>query len=59
MDFLLSPIKEISNMKFRQLILQVVVLGTVVSSALMMWKGLMLILHSESPVVVVLTYNIF
>ena len=31
------------------------VLGTVVSSALMLWKGLMLVTNSESPIVVVLT----
>lgn len=55
MDFLLSPIKELKNMKIRQIITQIVVLGTVVSSALMMWKGLMLVTNSESPIVVVLT----
>ena len=33
-----------------------VVLGTVISSALIMWKGLMLVTNSESPIVVVLTY---
>ncbi len=38
-----------------KLLLQIVVLGTVVSSALMLWKGLMLVTNSESPVVVVLT----
>jgi len=54
MDFL-SPIKEISKMKIRQFILQVVVLGTVISSALMIWKGLILVMNNESPVVVVLT----
>ena len=36
-----------------------VVLGTVISSALMMWKGLMLVTNSESPIVVVLTYKYF
>ena len=55
MDFILTPFKEIKGMKIRQFIMQVIVLGTVVSSALMMWKGLMLITHSESPIVVVLT----
>jgi signal peptidase len=35
--------------------MQFIVLGTVVSSALMMWKGLMLITNCESPIVVVLT----
>ena len=51
----MTPIKEIAGMKFRQLFTQIIVLGTVVSSALMMWKGLMLVTHSESPIVVVLT----
>ena len=55
MDFIMTPIKEIAGMKFRQLITQIIVLGTVVSSALMMWKGLMLVTNSESPIVVVLT----
>jgi signal peptidase len=55
MDFIMTPLKEIANMKFRQLITQAIVLGTVVSSALMMWKGLMLVTNSESPIVVVLT----
>lgn len=54
MEFL-SPLKDLTKMKFRTLLLQVVVLGTIVSSALMMWKGLMLVMNSESPVVVVLT----
>jgi hypothetical protein len=52
MDLIMTPIKEIAGMKFRQLLTQIIVLGTVVSSALMMWKGLMLITHSESPIVV-------
>jgi signal peptidase len=55
----MTPIKEIKAMKFRQLLTQIIVLGTVVSSALMMWKGLMLFTYSESPVVVVLTYFFF
>ena len=41
--------------EMRQLITQFVVLGIVVSSALMMWKGLMLVTNSESPILVVLT----
>ena len=54
MEFL-SPIQDLFRMKFRTFLLQVVVLGTIISSALMMWKGLMLVMNSESPVVVVLT----
>ena len=55
MDSLKNALTEISHMKLRQLITQFVVLGIVVSSALMMWKGLMLVTNSESPIVVVLT----
>ena len=45
----------IETSQLRQLITQFVVLGIVVSSALMMWKGLMLVTNSESPILVVLT----
>jgi signal peptidase len=55
MDIITQPLKEIKTMKFRKLLTQLVVLGTVVSSALMMWKGLMIVTNSESPIVVVLT----
>lgn len=55
MDSIFNAIQEIRGMKFRTLLTQFVVLGTVVSSALMMWKGLMLVTNSDSPIVVVLT----
>lgn len=55
MESLKNSLIEIYNMKLRTLITQVVVLGTVVSSALMLWKFLMLCTNSESPIVVVLT----
>lgn len=55
MDLISGPLKQIMNMKFRKLAEQIIVLGMVVSSALMMWKGLMLVTFNESPVVVVLT----
>ena len=55
MDSIKNSLTEISQMKFRQLLTQFVVLGTVVSSALMMWKSLMIITNSDSPIVVVLT----
>ena len=55
MDSLKNALTEISHMKLRQLITQFVVLGIVVSSALMMWKGLMLVTNSESPIAVVVT----
>ena len=50
-----NALTEIMNMKFLQLVTQFIVLGTVLSSALMMWKSLMIITNSDSPIVVVLT----
>ena len=55
MEIITAPLKQVASMKIRKLLLQFVVLGLVVSSALMMWKGLMLLTNSESPIVVVLT----
>ena len=55
MDSIKNSLIEISSMNFRQLITQFIVLGSVVSSALMLWKGLMVVTNSESPIVVVLT----
>ena len=55
MDSLKNALTEIMNMKFRQLLTQLIVLGTVISSALMMWKTLMIFTNSDSPIVVVLT----
>eukprot|EP01025_Chloroclados_australasicus_P026089 TRINITY_DN25922_c0_g1_i2.p1 TRINITY_DN25922_c0_g1~~TRINITY_DN25922_c0_g1_i2.p1 ORF type:complete len:192 (+),score=24.52 TRINITY_DN25922_c0_g1_i2:168-743(+) len=43
------------NMSFREFAQQVVQLGLVVSSALIIWRILMLVTGSESPVVVVLS----
>eukprot|EP01026_Neomeris_dumetosa_P065681 TRINITY_DN630_c0_g1_i6.p2 TRINITY_DN630_c0_g1~~TRINITY_DN630_c0_g1_i6.p2 ORF type:complete len:193 (+),score=15.78 TRINITY_DN630_c0_g1_i6:76-654(+) len=43
------------NMSFRELSQQFVQLGLVVSSALIIWRSLMLVTGSESPVVVVLS----
>ena len=42
-------------MNFRQLVLQLVSLGLIVTSALVIWKSLMIFTGSESPVVVVLS----
>lgn len=39
---------------FLQLYYQVLNFGMIVSSALMIWKGLMVVTGSESPIVVVL-----
>lgn len=55
MDIITSPFKQLASMKFRKLISQFVILGVVISSALMMWKTLSLITNTESPIVVVLT----
>lgn len=40
---------------FLQFLFQVLSFGMIVSSALMIWKGLMVTTNSESPIVVVLT----
>eukprot|EP00667_Euglena_gracilis_P017270 EG_transcript_18163 len=45
----------LSRMDKRQFITQVVSLGMVICSALMIWKGLMFLTNSESPIVVVLS----
>uniref|UniRef100_A0A0K0EEP2 Signal peptidase complex catalytic subunit SEC11 n=1 Tax=Strongyloides stercoralis TaxID=6248 RepID=A0A0K0EEP2_STRER len=46
---------EVRRMDGRQLIYQVLNFGMIVSTALMIWKGLMVITGSESPIVVVLS----
>merc|ERR1712028_288886 len=45
----------LARMNFRQFITQGVNLALIVFSALMIWKGLMVVTGSESPVVVVLS----
>ncbi|KAK9813690.1 hypothetical protein WJX73_003835 [Symbiochloris irregularis] len=50
-----STIDEFTSMNFRQLLLQGTNLGLIVTSALMIWKTLILVTGSESPVVVVLS----
>jgi len=42
-------------MKLRQIIEQIISFGLIVSTALMIWKSLMVISASESPIVVVLS----
>lgn len=51
MDFL----DDVRRMNARQLYYQVLNFGMIVSSALMIWKGLMVVTGSESPIVVVLS----
>ncbi|XP_062511872.1 signal peptidase complex catalytic subunit SEC11A-like [Corticium candelabrum] len=50
-----SYFDEVRRMNKRQLYYQVLNFGMIVSSALMIWKGLMVVTHSESPIVVVLS----
>ncbi|XP_021262758.1 signal peptidase complex catalytic subunit SEC11A isoform X1 [Numida meleagris] len=51
LDFL----DDVRRMNKRQLYYQVLNFGMIVSSALMIWKGLMVMTGSESPIVVVLS----
>ncbi|BFZ04640.1 hypothetical protein BsWGS_07679 [Bradybaena similaris] len=46
---------DVRRMNKRQLYYQVLNFGMIVSSALMIWKGLMVVTGSESPIVVVLS----
>lgn len=55
MDFVKDTYQTIRRMNVRQLLSQGVQLGLIVTSALMIWKSLMLVTGSESPVVVVLS----
>lgn len=51
----LGMFSELRRMNKRQLIYQVLNFSMIVSSALMIWKGLMVVTGSESPIVVVLS----
>ncbi|KAI9556769.1 hypothetical protein GHT06_016560 [Daphnia sinensis] len=50
-----SMLEEFQRMNKRQFFYQVLSFGMIVSSALMIWKGLMVVTGSESPIVVVLS----
>ncbi|KFD49092.1 hypothetical protein M513_10034 [Trichuris suis] len=50
-----SMFDEVKRMNLRQVIFQVLNCAMIVSSALMIWKGLIVITGSESPIVVVLS----
>ena len=52
---LTSTWSDLRSMNFRQLVLQLIGLGLIVTSALVIWKSLMIITGSDSPVVVVLS----
>jgi signal peptidase len=55
MDVIRDMIQSVRVMKKRQIFGQIVSLGLIVTSALMIWKFLMVMSNSESPVVVVLS----
>ncbi|KAI3730396.1 hypothetical protein QVD17_32170 [Tagetes erecta] len=55
MGWIGEQIDSLKSMQFRQLFTQAISLGMIVTSALIIWKGLMCITGSESPVVVVLS----
>ncbi|PON88980.1 hypothetical protein TorRG33x02_152090, partial [Trema orientale] len=50
-----ETLNSIKSIQIRQTLSQVITLGLIVSSALVIWKGLMCMTGSESPVVVVLS----
>ncbi|GAB4820273.1 hypothetical protein N2152v2_007319 [Parachlorella kessleri] len=50
-----SIVQEVSKLNRRQLLLQTLNLGLIITSALTIWKTLILVTGSESPVVVVLS----
>ncbi|KAL6221718.1 hypothetical protein ACLB2K_005113 [Fragaria x ananassa] len=50
-----DTVDSIKSIQIRQALTQAINLGLIVTSALIIWKGLMLVTGSESPVVVVLS----
>ncbi|KAI3873065.1 hypothetical protein MKW92_027225 [Papaver armeniacum] len=55
MGWIGDSVKSIKSIQIRQLLTQVITLGVIVSSALIIWKTLLCVTGSESPVVVVLS----
>ena len=55
MDDFFGMLDDVRRMDKRQFFYQVLSFGMIVSSALMIWKGLMVATGSESPIVVVLS----
>ncbi|CAH8354532.1 unnamed protein product [Eruca vesicaria subsp. sativa] len=55
MGWIGETVDSIKSIKIRQLLIQAVTLGMIVTSALIIWKGLMCVTGTESPVVVVLS----
>jgi len=55
MGFVGDTVESIRSMQIRQVLMQIISLGMIVTSALIIWKGLIVVTGSESPVVVVLS----
>ncbi|KAM3714066.1 hypothetical protein ACB098_01G306400 [Castanea mollissima] len=55
MEWIRERVDSIKSIQFRQTLSQAVNLGLILTSALIIWKGLICITGSESPVVVVLS----
>ncbi|KAG6496085.1 hypothetical protein ZIOFF_043933 [Zingiber officinale] len=55
MGWVADGVESIRSLQIRQVLNQIVSLGMIVTSALIIWKGLMCVTGSESPVVVVLS----
>ncbi|KFK38922.1 hypothetical protein AALP_AA3G177900 [Arabis alpina] len=55
MGFIGETVDSIKSIKIRQVLTQTVTLGMIVTSALIIWKALMCVTGTESPVVVVLS----
>ncbi|KAI4335745.1 hypothetical protein L6164_014357 [Bauhinia variegata] len=55
MGWIGDTVDSVKSIQVRQALTQVVNLGLIVTSALVIWKGLMCLTGSESPVVVVLS----
>ena len=49
-----AALEDVQRMNLRQVIYQVLNFAMIIFSALMIWKGLMVVTGSESPIVVVL-----
>ncbi|KAE8744614.1 hypothetical protein FOCC_FOCC008743 [Frankliniella occidentalis] len=54
-NFTMDAWDDFKRMNKRQMLYQALSFGMIVSSALMIWKGLMVVTGSESPIVVVLS----
>ncbi|CAN8269277.1 unnamed protein product [Cochlearia groenlandica] len=55
MGYIGETVDSIKSIKIRQLLTQAITLGMIVTSALIVWKALMCVTGTESPVVVVLS----